>query len=281
MLCPVSQSFRPLILPLHLPKAVQTIAPDTSPSDIQMPFSSMTNTAAEQDADGKWIRRLLILSESHLGQLRVAKPCIRWREKGILHKSGIGFNYHSSQLQQEPKAWGWWFTLQKETYKNNQEVCKIGMAHQAKSVTERGKIPEHQHPSPAAGCVHSQKGLWAVLASLPGRDMSSVLPTSHLASESQHILSQMLGRWGWGVTRNFFILQKLQDWHGSSFYPCPVHTASSEMFLLKQGQRQCWCHPLPQWFIEGDLPRPPRNCNSFTFPRKSYMKVDSKEPCKI
>ena len=36
----------------------------------------------------------------HLGQPHVAKPHIRWGDEGILHKSEIWFNCHSSQLGQ-------------------------------------------------------------------------------------------------------------------------------------------------------------------------------------
>lgn len=87
---------------------------------------------------------------------------------------------------------------------------------------------------------------------------------------------------GMGGKGNLFILQKLQDWHGSSFYPCPVHTASSEMFLHKQGQRQCWCHPpVPVVHRRGFAPLLLGTAIPFTFPRQFHMKVDSKEPCKI
>lgn len=165
---------------------------------------------------------------------------------------------------------------------NNPEVFKTGMAHQTKSVAERGKILDHQHPSPAPGSVHSEKGLWAVLASLPGRDRSSVLPTSHLASESQHILSQMLVRLAGGGW-----------WEASSF--CKNYRTDMVLYFIlaqytqhlqecsftNRAKRSAGATPCPWVCRRGFAPLLLGTVIPVTFPRQFHMKVDSKEPCKI
>lgn len=115
-----------------------------------------------------------------------------------------------------------------------------------------------------------------MLASLPGMDMNSVLPTSHLASESEHILSQMLVRWGWSGGETSLFCKNYRTDMVLHFIPAQYTQHLWKCSFTNRAKCSAGATPLSLWYTKVDLPSPP-----ITFPRQLHMKLDSKEPCQI
>lgn len=148
----------------------------------------------------------------------------------------------------------------------------MGMTPQAKSMAEGGKVPEHVCPSPVPGRTHSEKGF----------------------SSSAGLSSQQSGKWvranfkpracemGVGERGNLFTVYSAEMKGLTRFFisaPLSKHSIFKNRFLhiRTAGAPHCPCGTQKwTWSLS-----PLRNMMTAALPRQLYMKLGSKELCKI